>query len=231
MTPRVSVSLFVLTLLLPVIGCGGRSSNGSAGTFGSTAGAAGAAGSISAAGTNGAAGTSAAAGTAGAAGSAGDLCPSELPTNAAPCTSEGAVCTYGNDLRGGPCRPQAKCVASRWRVSEPNQSTCPPLNDVGACPADLTASCNINSVCTKNDGNDCRCTSCPPSEPVCGQAVFWYCPAPVTTAGCPPTPPNFGTTCTTEGVECAYFYFECGAPDKVCSHGVWTPGQIVGCPA
>jgi len=42
--------------------------------------------------------------------------------------------------------------------------------------------------------------------------------------------PNFGTPCGTEGVECAYFALDCGHPDRVCAHGVWTPGQTLGCP-
>jgi hypothetical protein len=58
----------------------------------------------------------------------------------------------------------------------------------------------------------------------------WYCPTPTTTAGCPPTPPNFGTVCAAEGVECAYFSFECGVPNRVCSQGIWTPGVSIGCP-
>jgi hypothetical protein len=59
---------------------------------------------------------------------------------------------------------------------------------------------------------------------------MWYCPAPVTITGCPASPPNFGIACAAEGVECGYFAFQCGVPDRVCSHGIWTPGQTLGCP-
>jgi hypothetical protein len=31
-------------------------------------------------------------------------------------------------------------------------------------------------------------------------------------------------------VECSYFSFECSVPNRVCSQGVWTPGQVLECP-
>jgi hypothetical protein len=47
--------------------------------------------------------------------------------------------------------------------------------------------------------------------------------------GCPSTPPNLGTACDMDGVECGYLQ-ECDQPTKVCSGGVWSAGQILGCP-
>lgn len=158
------------------------------------------------------------------------VCPEEQPLDGETCGQEGVICEYGDDVRGEACRTQATCASSLWQVVTPTASTCPQLQDTGACPLIMSQVCNLNTTCTKDDGNVCRCTNCPPTAPICVETPAWYCPAPVTTAGCPRTPPNLGTTCSTKGSECGYFQ-ECGQPDKVCSHGIWTPGQVLGCPS
>jgi hypothetical protein len=115
----------------------------------------------------------------------------------------------------------------------PDANFCTPLQPVGACPADLGTACAMDATCTQPDGSSCRCTDCRPTAPLCGpnDMPAWYCPQPPTTAGCPPTPPNFGTSCAAaEGVECSYFFFQCGEPNRVCSKGIWVPGQTLGCP-
>jgi hypothetical protein len=126
----------------------------------------------------------------------------------------------------------ATCSSQHWNVTTPNATSCPPLHDLGACPADTSVTCTMDTTCAKPDGSLCRCTSCRPTAPICQNqgAPSWYCPAPVTTAGCPTAEPNFGTACNVEGKECGYFALDCGHPDRVCSHGVWTPGQTLGCP-
>ena len=158
-------------------------------------------------------------------------CPAEPPQDGAACSQEGLTCGWGDDVRGDSCRTLGACSAGRWKVTLPNTTFCTPLQAIGACPTDLTGACTLDTTCVKSDGNACRCTSCRPTAPLCGAGPpSWYCPQPVTIAGCPPTPPNFGEACGVEGVECAYFDFECGVPDRVCTHGIWTPGQTIGCP-
>ena len=96
-------------------------------------------------------------------------------------------------------------------------------NAIGTCPADTTTACTMDTTCVKPDGNACRCTNCAPTAPICFATSTWYCPSPVTIAGCPPSQPNFGAACNAEGVDCAYFSFECGVPNRVCSRSIWTP--------
>jgi hypothetical protein len=141
------------------------------------------------------------------------------------------MCGWGDDIRGDACRTRAGCTAGRWKVTLPNPTSCAPLQPIGACPTDLTSACTMNETCVKSNGNPCRCVTCPPTTPLCGAGPpAWYCPQPPTTAGCPPTPPNFGDPCNVAGVDCAYFFFECGVPDRVCTRGIWTPGQTIQCP-
>ena len=84
----------------------------------------------------------------------------------------------------------------------------------------------------ERDGIVCRCVDCRPNAALCSIAPpSWYCPMPETAAGCPPTTePNFGAACGVEGAVCTYFSFMCGQQARVCSHGVWAPGQAIGCP-
>ena len=173
-------------------------------------------------------------GASGGGGAATSPCPVQPPPDDAACTHAGLSCGWGDDPRGDMCRTQAVCVAStaHWRVTMPNTAFCTPLQPVGACPTDtVSAPCTMDATCVQADGSSCRCTNCRPTSPLCSLASpAWYCPQSPTTAGCPPTPPNFGDTCSVEGVECGYFFFECGVPDRVCTHGIWTPGQTLGCP-
>lgn len=165
----------------------------------------------------------------GTAGKAGVLCPEQAPAAASSCSPNGLKCEYGDDVRGEACRTSAVCTASTWQVVAPNPSGCPALQNVGACPTPATDACEQDTSCAKPDGTVCRCTNCPPSAPLCGVTAAWYCPTPNPSAGCPSTPPNLGTACDMDGVECGYLQ-ECDQPTKVCSGGVWSAGQILGCP-
>ena len=212
----------VLILSATLAACGGvalkpPSADGGAGSGGGTAGATGGGGR---------------AGSGGGAGGQVSPCPDAPPQNGAACPQAGLRCGWGDDPRGERCRTVATCSSGQWEVTPPNATFCTPLQSVGACPADLGTACTMDSTYMKPDGSACRCTDCRPTAPICGAMSMpaWYCPQAPTTAGCPPTPPNFGTTCAAEGVECGYFSFECGVPDRVCTHGLWVPGQSIGCP-
>ena len=179
-------------------------------------------------------GTGGSSGGGGVGGTAGHVspCPAEPPQEGADCTQEGLMCGWGDDVRGDFCRTLGACSAGRWKVTLPSTTSCTPLQPIGACPTDLTGACTMDATCVKSDASSCRCTNCRPTSPLCAVASSssWYCPQSPTTTGCPPTPPNFGETCSVEGVDCGYFSFECGVPDRVCTHGIWTPGQTLGCP-
>lgn len=170
-------------------------------------------------------------------------CPTAAPPNGSACSTRGLVCGYGDDIRGDICRTIATCSAQQWKISAPDAVACPPLPEVGACPADLKGSaCAESSTCTQVDGNICFCTNCPlnlmscmrwPGGPGGTGGVgppTWYCPAPSTVTGCPLPQPNVGEACPTEGVNCSYDQFVCGQPEKVCSHGVWVSGSATMCP-
>jgi hypothetical protein len=183
-------------------------------------------------GTGGGAAGSSSAGHGGSSGGVGghaSPCPAEPVQDGAACTQAALTCEWGDDVRGDTCRTVAACDGTHWQVTAPK---CAPLASVGACPADLGSACTEDTACTKPDGNACRCTSCRPTAPICfaNASPTWFCPAPNTTAGCPPTPPNFGAACTVEGADCNYFSFECGVPDRVCTHGTFVPGQRSPCP-
>ena len=206
-----------LTLLALSVGCG-RSP-----LTGATAGTGGSAGNPGGGGRGGAAGRG---------GPAVSPCPEQAPADAAPCLPEGLTCSWGDDVRGDMCRAQASCLSGRWQVTLPSPTACPVLRDSGACPADTSGTCTLNTTCTRDDGIVCRCVDCRPNEAICSLGPpAWYCPAPETAAGCSPkVEPNFGSACDAEGAVCSYFWFMCGQQARVCSHGLWTPGQQTGCP-
>jgi hypothetical protein len=157
-------------------------------------------------------------------------CPSTVPSDGTSCADDGQMCGWGDDVRGDVCRTSAVCTSGRWQVTTPDPQACPPLQPIGTCPADTTASCTNNQICTKADGLFCRCTNCPPLSPLCSSEVAWYCPPPLGVPGCPVAEPNFGTVCETKGAVCQYFLYACGQPARVCSGGKWAPGEAVPCP-
>jgi hypothetical protein len=171
-------------------------------------------------------------GSGGAAGGQAMLCPTQPPADGSPCPRVGLACGWGDDVRGDMCRTQGDCEGGSWRITPPSAPSCPPLKPIGACPADLAAACAMDTTCGNADGTTCRCTNCRPTAPLCNVASppAWYCPKPPPTTGCPVSQPNFGQACTVQGVECNYFAFECGVPNRVCDGGIWTKGQTTGCP-
>jgi hypothetical protein len=198
-----------------------------------TGGAAGGAGASSAVGGN--AGGAAGSGLAGSSGFGGATvspCPAQPPADGASCSHEGLACSWGDDVRGDDCRTGASCTSSHWQVTVPSTAECPPFSDSGACPSDTSGACTENTTCAMANGIQCRCVSCRPNAAICPVGPpAWYCPMPETVAGCPPTTePNFGIACTAEGAVCTYFSFMCGQRERICSHGIWTPGQVIGCP-
>lgn len=227
---QISVRPLVALASMVVLGCGGghaltaRKDGGSPGLggLGDSAGASAEGGSS---GTTGG-------GTTGAAGTLGSSpCPSAAPPDGSPCSQDALTCGWGDDVRGDTCRTAGVCFGQRWQITQPNATTCPPLQDVGTCPADVGAACVQDTTCTNAGGGGCRCTNCRPTSPTCGLGPpSWYCPTPQGRAGCPADQPNFGAPCTSEGVSCSYLLLACGQPDRVCSGGIWVPGTITQCP-
>jgi hypothetical protein len=150
-------------------------------------------------------------------------CPGNVPNDQGPCLRDGLQCEYGDDPRGDLCRIHAICSSLHWKVTKPDANSCPAIS-YGRCSQPAGGTCSPDgSYCVQPDGVDCQCTSCPPSAPVCtvGVAPHLYC---VTNGspGCPPAEPNVGTACNAaDGTECAY----CPDASRVCSKGIWTPGN------
>jgi len=209
----------VILCAMPAGGCGGSplrppSGDGAAGTGGGVGGGGGGAGASN------------------SGGATVSPCPEQPPADAAPCSQPGLTCSWGDDVRGDMCRTQASCMSGHWQVTPPYSAGCPALQPTGACPADTSGTCTLNTACTRPDGIVCHCVDCRPNVAICSVGPpSWYCPMAETAAGCPPTrEPNFGSACEAEGAVCSYFWFMCGQQARVCSHGVWTAGQPIGCP-
>jgi hypothetical protein len=158
-------------------------------------------------------------------------CPPRVPTNGAVCAREGLACEYGEDPRGDSCRIKAVCTSNHWVVTPPEAASCPPIQNAGMCTQAPGAACTTTGAyCSRGDGSSCQCTNCAPNAPLCNPstAYTWICPAASTVKGCPTAQPNFGTACDVEGATCNYL---CTDPQRICSHGVWEPGQPGGrCP-
>jgi hypothetical protein len=157
-------------------------------------------------------------------------CPAQPPVDGDPCQHDAVTCSWGDDVRGDMCRTRASCNSSRWHVVA---TTCPPLEDKGACPPDTSEICTMDTTCTMANGTRCRCTDCRPDVSICRVGPpAWFCPLPETASGCPPTTePNFGSPCDVEGAVCTYYTFMCGQRLRVCSKGLWTPGEATtSCP-
>ena len=217
-----------LILSAMLAGCGGSplrppTGDGSAGTVG---------GAVGSGAGGGGAGGSGRTGTSGSGGATISPCPEQPPADASPCTQEGLTCSWGDDVRGDMCRTLASCRSTHWQVTPPGSAACPALQDRGACSADTSGICTLNTTCTRSDGIVCHCVDCRPNVALCSSGPpSWYCPMAQTAAGCPPTnEPNFGTACEVDGAVCNYFWFMCGQLSRVCSHGIWTAGERIGCP-
>jgi hypothetical protein len=157
-------------------------------------------------------------------------CPTDPVTEGASCAVDGLTCEWGGDMRGDPCRTVATCAGAQWQVRPPSAERCPPLREIGACPPDTTGDCTENDTCAGADKKTCWCTRCAPTAPICYTQLSWYCHGPETAAGCPVLQPNFGESCAAEGADCPYFFYMCDQPVRDCTHGLWTPGQSIGCP-
>ena len=147
-------------------------------------------------------------------------CPSTEPAAGAPCPVPGLQCQYGTDPRGD-CNPIATCAASGWQLSIPDPTcstpppTCPASPPTGTCSA-------LNEACAY-PGESCICAC----GPVCGSTGgLWQCS--MTKNGCPGVPPNEGTACPSDGLECRY---QCG-PDGAltCNAGMWEFANGGPCP-
>jgi hypothetical protein len=138
-------------------------------------------------------------------------------------------CTYGNDPLYA-CRPDFACVDGGWGLQQGALAQvypCPSPPDA-SCPSTVDAADNANcsvvgAVCTYG-ASACVCTVCTGGCPDVegGVPVTWGCDAPPSTPGCPAAAPNYGTSCSTDGVVCDYGNCYVGTwIEAKCSGGVW----------
>jgi hypothetical protein len=165
--------------------------------------------------------------------SSSTACPAQEPSAGEQCTIAGATCWYGDSPRPD-CRDIWNCTSGLWHAA---RQGCAQLPD-GYCPAsqpDMSTSCTAvfdptrRGDCGYAGGVLCGCPCVAghvtdAGVMACGPSRFVCFPAP-TTPGCPSTPPNIGTSCTVQGVQCVY-----GNPCDVdgiavlCRAAVWSAG-------
>lgn len=164
-------------------------------------------------------------------------CPSAEPAAGATCSRDMLECEYGADPRRE-CRNVAVCSGTAWRIQTPSSdgmerpwcASVPPAT----CPATLDAAhgqrCEAQGAVCAYGGLVCECTNCT-AFPIggCRGDAVWQCDRQPATAGCPTTPPRFGTSCAREGLDCLY---GCNSPDGAvaCRGGVWQRGRFEDCP-
>jgi hypothetical protein len=140
-------------------------------------------------------------------------CPATAPSSGSACPKNGLQCQYGADPRL-PCKTLATCQGTTWQITPPPASECG--GPTPTCPATQpTGQCSSPGEICGYGSTTCDCSCGPLCGP--GNTGFWSCQSAL--PGCPTTPPNAGTACTTNGATCRY---QCG-PDgaRQCSAGTW----------
>ncbi|HEX2875817.1 MAG TPA: Hint domain-containing protein [Polyangiaceae bacterium] len=166
-------------------------------------------------------------------------CPAAAPDDGSDCVSPGgggtgsgfnvADCSWGDDVRPH-CRTTGVCQQGKWSLTEPGDGcAAPPLPAAcsAAQPTAGTACSTAGLACWYEDGSVCSCSPCKNGAeyPIC-QTIDppeWACVKPA--AGCPNPPPQAGTPCDEDGLQCGT---SCELPIR-CEGGVWQWGQEM-CP-
>jgi hypothetical protein len=176
-------------------------------------------------------------GTGGAGGSAAPSCPSAAPATSGSCSSDGLLCSYGDELQPR-CRDLLECSGGIW--SEIPQGDCVP-HSTADCLATVPAwgsecaPAPVGTYCDyATEATVCRCTdlecagACEIIDP-----PQWRCFGPPAEGGCPATAPNVGTPCSTAGLECSYLGGACSTNGVLarCTGGLWEWPSDVPCPA
>lgn len=163
------------------------------------------------------------------------VCPETEPSAGAPCDSELAVCTYGDDPA---CRSAWECRGGAWQAPVPARD----CDGTVVCPAQAPVSlitCGADEV-TPSDGRcvyengvicACMCIWDIGGAMAQGLQIHWSCSIPSATNGvwnadCPLGVPMEGSACVGE-VECSYPAADiCEVPNLVltmarCVSGSW----------
>jgi hypothetical protein len=139
-------------------------------------------------------------------------------------------CEYGDAVRPE-CRSGYWCSEeSGWLWAKQPDCEQPP---VGYCPTTQPAatSCDIatSGVVPCEYGNTICVCPCgfPHVDNKCGPEV-WRCDDPPTTDGCPAIAPNYGSPCSTQGLECSYGSVCDWGYSLLCFRGIWVTGTFGG---
>jgi len=157
-------------------------------------------------------------------------CPTEEPALEAACTADGAVCTYGNEVRVD-CRHALRCASGKWMKHEgwgdcrsAPKTYCPAAPPSGACTPVTWEGQPIEgrgqAVCDYAGGATCVCSPCLGENCV---GFVWDCAMPPAKAACPAIAPNLGGACAVIGVTCNYGFPCQGGASFVCKDSVWYP--------
>jgi len=139
------------------------------------------------------------------------LCPDEEPSPASGC-EEGMICTYGVSPRRD-CKTTFSCEDLQWRRTkgecrQPPAGYCPDENPSGQR---CTAVNEVGAVVQRGPGAPCEyeqsvclCYGCSSRACQNGQSTWECSKRPEDTTNCPGAPPNLGTGCNGDQLECTY---------------------------
>jgi hypothetical protein len=134
-------------------------------------------------------------------------CPTVEPQLRTACQGK-LRCRYGDDPDPA-CRYNVSCKKDEWALTN-NIDGCGWIQ----CP---TAKPSSTDRCTDSPATSGGCWWADGTYCACGYGKNWKCYAPGLATGCPKTPPNSGSACTSQGLKCSY----CGLYENTCTSGVW----------
>jgi hypothetical protein len=156
----------------------------------------------------------------------GPECPTDVPASGTSCSIVNLRCEYGSS-EVPECNTIAYCELKPLRFTlTPPAEGCPmsPPTNAGYCPASYSevvtgGACTMGQACHYDDG-ECDCGLTQPAS------SGWTCVK--QTAGCPPSPPRFGSACPEgfpEGGQCYYYACEPTGASAFCQGGIWNGGS------
>jgi hypothetical protein len=157
------------------------------------------------------------------------VCPMDDPLEGDACNTQGLDCSYG-EAPNPACRRLYWCDSGLWHRDE--TIVCPevPQDYCSEQPAPRE-SCDYSLAgvpCSYDEHVSCVCYS--PNGLAAGAA--WFCYGPSANKACPPTLPNIGEGCATNGTHCIYNVDGCYAPRNstvYCFDGAWQEGDRLTC--
>lgn len=158
------------------------------------------------------------------------VCPKAEPGDGEPCDQDRLRCSYG-DSPTPLCRRYYQCDAGSWLLDQAFPCQTLPDDYCPATPAHGDA-CVVEVPglpCLYEEDVSCVCVATLAAQ---GRPGNWRCYGPPPNKACPPTLPNIGEGCSTNGVQCNYAADGCTAPPNstvYCFEGAWEEAERLSC--